>query len=188
MVDGAQRMSDVLPDNCGWGATREPTHWRGVKSKSGFPTIQASYCAQRPLNALKLPGTTVCLPSDNVVQIHDGHCISNQKTPWSLNESSVLFLVDRPFPHPLRRLHIGFNIIPINPRLISCCDGLKKVFITICTGKHFLTDFNTVLFLIVSQQTQHEFYSEATHLKFFSKHFMARSYADAHFVSNISDS
>ena len=37
-----------------------------------------------------------------------------------------------PFPHPLRRLHLGFNIIPINPRLISCYDVLKKVFITIC--------------------------------------------------------
>jgi hypothetical protein len=23
-VDGAQRMSDVLPDNCGWGATNTP--------------------------------------------------------------------------------------------------------------------------------------------------------------------
>ena len=35
-------MSDVLPDNCGWGATREPVHCRGATSKSSFPTIQAS--------------------------------------------------------------------------------------------------------------------------------------------------
>jgi len=94
----------------------------------------------------------------------------------------------RPFPRPLRRLHLGFNIIPINPHLISCHDVLKKVFITICIGKQFLTDFNTVLFLIVSQQTRHEFCTDATHLEFFSKNLMARPYADSHFVSNFSDS
>ena len=33
---------------------------------------------------------------------------------------------------------------------MSCYDVLKKVFITICIGKQFVTDFNTVLFLIVS--------------------------------------
>jgi len=79
-VDGAQRMSDVLPDNCGKGATREPAHCRGATSKSGFPTIHASSCAQHPSNALKLHGTTVCLPSDYVVQIHDGQYYSKQKT------------------------------------------------------------------------------------------------------------
>ena len=47
---------------------------------SGFPTIQASSCAQHPSNVLKLPGTSVCLPSDYVVQIHDGQCLSNPKT------------------------------------------------------------------------------------------------------------
>ena len=37
------------------------------------------FCAQHPSNVLKLPGTTVCLPSDHVVQIHDGQSLSNQK-------------------------------------------------------------------------------------------------------------
>ena len=32
-----------------------------------------------PSNELKLPGTTVCLPSDHVVHIHDGQCLSNKK-------------------------------------------------------------------------------------------------------------
>ena len=76
---GAQRMSVVLPDKCG-GATREPAHCCGATSKSGFPTVQASSCAQHPLNALKLPGSTTYLPSDHLVQIHDGQCPSNQKT------------------------------------------------------------------------------------------------------------
>ena len=63
MVDGAQRMSDVLSDNCARGETSEPAHCRGATSNSGFPTFQASSCAQHPPNALKRPGTTVCLPS-----------------------------------------------------------------------------------------------------------------------------
>ena len=91
-------MSDVLPENCGWGATREPARCRGAKSKSDFPTVQASFSAQHPSDTLKLPGTTVCLPSDHVVQIHDGQCLSNPKaqpkTPWSLTDSSVIFLVE----------------------------------------------------------------------------------------------
>ena len=66
-----------------------------------FPTIQASSCAQHPSNTLKLPGTTVCLPYDHMVQIHGGLCLSNQKTqqttPWSLTDSSVLFLVAAKF-------------------------------------------------------------------------------------------
>jgi len=91
-------MSDVLPDNCKWEAMHEPVHCCGATSRSGFPTIQPSSCAQHPSNVLKLPGTIVCLPSDHVVQIHDGQCVSNQKTqpttPWSLNDSSMLFLVE----------------------------------------------------------------------------------------------
>jgi hypothetical protein len=57
--------------------------------------------------------------------------------------SFLLLFSRRPFPHPLRRLHFGFDFMPINPRLISCCDVLKKVFVIICNGKQFLTDFNT---------------------------------------------
>ena len=172
---------------------REPAHCRGATSKSGFSTIQASSYAQHPSNVLNPPGKTVFLPSDHVLQIHNEQCLSNQKTQ---PKSALIF--DRliraffwsriPFPHPLRRLHLGFNIIPLNPRLVSCYHFLKKVFITSCIGKQFLADFNTVLFLIVSQQTRHEFCTEATHLKFFGQNLMARFYADAHFVSNFSDS
>jgi hypothetical protein len=38
-----------------------------IKSKSGFPTIQASSCAKQTSKALKLPCKTFCLPSDHVV-------------------------------------------------------------------------------------------------------------------------
>jgi len=65
----------------------------------------------------------------------------------------AFFWSRRPFPHPLRQLHLGFNIIPINPRLISCYDVLKKVFINICIGKQFMTEFNMVLFLIVNKHS-----------------------------------
>ena len=77
-MDGAQRMSNILPDNCGREATRESSHCRAAISKSGFPIIQASSCAHHS-NALKLPGTTICLPSDQVVQIHNGQGLSNKK-------------------------------------------------------------------------------------------------------------
>ena len=36
-----------------------------------FPQFMALPAQQHPSNALKLPGTIVCLPSDHVVQIHD---------------------------------------------------------------------------------------------------------------------
>jgi len=183
-------MSDVLPDNCVWGATRKPARCRSATSKSGFPIMQVSSCAQHPSNALKLPVTTVCLPSDHVVQIQDGQCLSNKRTHHHLGLWSThpcFFWSRRPFPHPQRRLHLGFNIIPTNPRLISWYDVLKKVFITICIGKQFLTDSSTILFLIASQQTRHEFCTDATHWSFSVQNLMARSYADAHFVSNFSD-
>ena len=97
-ADGAQRISDVLPDNCRKVATHEPVHCHGATSISDLPTIQASSCVQCPSNVLKLPGITVCLPSDNVVHIHDRQCLSNQKTqptpPWSLTDLPVLFLVE----------------------------------------------------------------------------------------------
>ena len=70
---------------------RELAHCHGATSMSGFPTIQASSCAQHPLNALKFPGTTVCSPSDHVVQIHDGQCLSNQ----SENTTNITLIVDR---------------------------------------------------------------------------------------------
>lgn len=51
----------------------------------------------------------------------------------------------------------------------------KEVFIIIGSGKQFLADFNTALFLIVSQQTQHEFCTDAKHLKFITHNLMAFS-------------
>jgi hypothetical protein len=77
-------MSDVLSDNCGRGATRELAHRRGTTYKSGFPTIQASSCAHHPSDALKLPGTTVSLPPDHVVLIHDEQCLSKDTTNITL--------------------------------------------------------------------------------------------------------
>ena len=95
-------------------------HCRGATSKSGFPTIQASFCAQHPSNVLELPGKTFCLPSDHVVQIHDGHGLSNQKTqptsPWSLTNSSMLFLVE----------HLAHTILPVC--LVKQLKCLCKIF------------------------------------------------------------
>ena len=79
-------MSDVFPDNCGWGATSEPAHCRGATFKSGFLKIQVSSCAKHPSDAVKLPGTTVCLPPDHVIQIHDGQ---------SKNTTNITLLFDQ---------------------------------------------------------------------------------------------
>ena len=185
-------MSNVLPDNSGWGATRELAHCRGATSKSGFPTIQASSCTQHPSNVLKLPGTTFVYHLTTWYSTNSWWTMpfpsKNNKHPLTFDRLLYAFWLRRPFPHPLWRLRLGFNIIPINLCLISCYDVLKKVFITICIGKQYLTDFSAVLFLIVSQQTWHKLCTDVMHLKFFSKNLMARSYADAHFISNFLDS
>jgi len=39
-MEGAQQMSDVLPDNYGRGATREPAHCPGATSTSGLPQFR----------------------------------------------------------------------------------------------------------------------------------------------------
>ena len=74
--NGCMMFSQITGDE----EQRVVVHCCSATSKSGFPTIQASSCAQHPSNALKLFGATVCLPFDHVVQIHDGQCLSNQKT------------------------------------------------------------------------------------------------------------
>jgi len=74
------------------------------------------------------------------------------------------------------------------PRLVSYYDVIKNVFITICTSKQFLTDFNALLFLMGSQQTRHEFFTDATRLNFFIKNLTALSYVGAKFVSKFSES
>jgi hypothetical protein len=109
--------------------------------------------------------------------------ITNKKQipPLSLTDSSVHFGSGDPFPI-LRRLHFGFNIIPKNPRLFCCYGVLKKFSITICIEKQFLNEFNTALFLIISQNTRYKFCTEVTDLQFFSKNLMAKYYADACFV------
>ena len=191
-VDGAERVSDVLPGKCRWVATRVPAHCHGAISNFGFPTIQDTSCPQRYSNALIFPGTTVCLPFDYVLQIHDGQCLSNQEkqptTPWSMTESSMLFWSRRPFPHPLRWMHFGFNIIHISPWLLPCYDILKNVFFTICFGKKFLTDFNTILFLIVRQNSRQKLSTGVTHLNFFSTNLVTWFHADVKFVCKLSES
>ena len=83
------------------------------------------------------------LPSDHVVKIHDGQCLSNQKTqpktPWSLNDSSVLFLVEETLSSSTATIVSWFQHHTYKPSLISCYGVLKNVFIAICTGKQFLT-------------------------------------------------
>lgn len=131
-----------------------------------------------------------CLPFDLVLQIHRNNAFAikkntRQTTLWSLTNPPVFFLVED-------------TLSSATAKIVSCLqhpshtpmshDALKKVSMTACNGKYFLTDLNTVLFLIVSLQIGHQFCTDVKHLKLFSQNFMARHYADAHFDSNFSDS
>ena len=71
----------------------------------------------------------------------------------------------RPFPHPLWPLHVAFNIIHINPHLISCYDVLKSFYYHL----HWQADpdcFQHGSLSVVNQKTRHEFCTVATHLNF----------------------
>ena len=61
----------------------------------------------------------------------------------------AFFWSGRQFSHPLRRLHIFFNIVAVHPSFITCDDIFQKVFISIRTIKQLLTDCDTVLFLCI---------------------------------------
>ena len=54
---------------------------------------------------------------------------TQRKSPRSLTDWWVLSWVEETLPHPLQRLHLGFNIIHINPRLISNYDVLKNILL-----------------------------------------------------------
>jgi len=54
--------------------------------------------------------------------------------------------------------------------------------------KQFLTDVNTVCFLVLSQHTGHKFCGDAMHVEFFCQNCLAWSKADAYIFSSLSDS
>ena len=143
------------------------------------------------MDHFRILGTTLCLQPDHEVQIHDVQCLSKQKTqPTSLTDSSFFLWgaeVKETLSSSTVMIASWFQPHTHKPTSHSCYDVLK-VFISICIGTQFLTDFNTVLFLIISRQTRHKFCTDVMHLKFFSKNLMARYYADAHIISNFSDS
>lgn len=51
-ADEAQRLSDVVPVNCGLRTTCKPKYCRGEISKSGLSAIQAISCATIPPTSL----------------------------------------------------------------------------------------------------------------------------------------
>ena len=46
-----------------------------------------------------------------------------------------------------------YIIIAINPGFVACYDGFQEVLINADTVKQFLTDVNTVCFLVLGQHT-----------------------------------
>lgn len=101
---------------------------------------------------------TFCLPSDHTVQIHSGQCLCSQKTQPtpSLINLSMFFFGQGDLPHPLGKLHLGFNIIAgyisfpvimflrkfqfiLSPKLLTC-----DLFFTviIVTGGQQMTKYH----------------------------------------------
>jgi hypothetical protein len=112
--------------------------------KPGFPTIQASSCAQHPSNALIQLfvyhlTTWYKFMMDNAFPIQK----HSQQHPDFLPTHPYFFWSSRPFLHPLRRLHLGFNIKPINPRLISC-----KIFMKFAPKYHTHTCCSSSSFIV----------------------------------------
>jgi len=63
----------------------------------------------------------------------------------------------RSLPHPLWQLSLGFDIIAINPGFVACYDGFQEVFNDADMVKQFLTDVNTVCFLVLGQHRDSNF-------------------------------
>ena len=86
-----------------------------------------------------------CLPSDHVVQVHNGQCFSNQKTqpttPWSLTDSSVhFFLVEE-------------TLSPSTATIASCNWNVSVNFLpsllqnfthTLCSSSSFIVNWSLI--------------------------------------------
>jgi len=91
-------------------------------------------------------------------------------------------------PHPLWWMSLGFDVTAINPGFAACYNGCQEVLINADTVKQFLTDVNTVCFLVLGQHTGHEFCGAVMHVEFFCQNCLAWSKANAYIFSNLSDS
>lgn len=58
---------------------------------------------------------------------------------------------------PLGELELGFQVVTINPCLISSDDGLLEVWVVVCTIQHVLSNFHVELLLLLLQQIGDEF-------------------------------
>jgi len=118
-------MCDALPDNCGVSRRIVMVQHLGLV----FPQF-------RPLPAtasLKRAKTSWynCLSFAQWYKFMMCNAFPIKKHNLELWPTHPRFLWSRrPFPHPMRRTHLGFNIIPINPCLTTCYDVLKKFSIT----------------------------------------------------------
>jgi len=88
----------------------------------------------------------------------------------------VFFLVEETLSTSTAKIASWFQHHTHKLRLDSYYDVLKEILITIWIGKQFLTDFNTPLFLMDSQQGRHGIPTDATHVKVFIKNLLALSF------------
>ena len=83
----------------------------------------------------------------------------------------------RRFRHPLWWLDFRFDIVPVYLCLLSCNSVFQKVIIIIISSvPKILTHVNSILFLIIRQQTWHKFGCNAVHAQIFGTNFMAHCF------------
>ena len=191
-VDGAQRMSDVLREECGWGVTRWAGAWSWCYIEVWFSHISGLF-----LHTAFLKSDTVswynCLFTiwPRGINLMMDNAFPNEKHRYYLFELCQIIIVFwsmTPISHPLRRLHLGFYIIPINHVSSTIMTFLRKYF-------HYHLYWQAVHnWFQRSTLSDREPTSAARILnrrdasEFFIKNLMARSYVGAHNVNKFSES
>ena len=108
-----------------------------------------SKCLPQTLHDLEVKLFIDCQATWNKLSMNDALPIKKLSiSPSHLSDSGVLFWLWRRFYHPLRRLHLCFNIIAVHQRFITSYDILQKVFSSSRMIKQLVTDCETVPFVV----------------------------------------
>lgn len=117
------------------------------------------------------------------VKIHGERHLTIKKkltSPSYLTELAVPFGSGWHFWDTLCRLGFWFDIIAVNPCLVTCNYVFYTVII-VCRVKKFLTELKTLLFLLISQQTWYKFSCNLLHTQIIYQNLMTWAFGNANF-------
>ncbi len=137
---------------------REEAHCHGAASRCCLSTPQASSYALPPSNASGHLGRTHywLLTTWNKLIMNDTLPIEKQNIVITFTLEQLwrtFFWSRRQFSHLLRRGNFCFIIVAAHPSFITCFEIFQKVFISIQTIKHQLTEWRGSLFVHLSADT-----------------------------------